>query len=401
MGTTSDKLKKLAATKSAIKTAIEGKGIEVADDATFAEYATTLADNVVTPLGQLGYSAEDEAVYADLQFDNSTLRSDLEYSNSLKGKYDGKYIYRSLFVSNYDIKFAPMINTKNGYDFYGMFNYANNLETVPLYDTSNASTMYWMFRHCQKLKTIPLLNTSKVSDMTGMFTDDTALQSVPLLDLSNCTVLSAMFNSCKALTEVPLFDISKATAINQMFSGCSSLKAVPKFDVSNVTEATQMCMSCSVLTDFAPTDFHSCQYFVYVFYGCTSLVTLPRLYTEKVEAIYSTFYGCTSLTTIDIDVMSCTNFNNTFYGCNKLTNATIRNIGTPETLTTMPLSAITAWGSGSDEARQTLVDSLLTYSFDRAAAGYDTMTIQLASAVKARLTTDEIAAITAKGYTIS
>lgn len=52
-------------------------------------------------------------------------------------------------------------------------------------------------------------------------------------------------------------------------------------------------------------------------------------------------------------------------------------------------------------ARQTLVDSLLTDSFDRAAAGYGTLTLQLSAEAFARLTSDEVAAITAKGYTIT
>jgi surface protein len=328
MGTTSDKLKKLAATKSAIKTAIEGKGIEVADDATFAEYATTLADNVVTPLGQLGYSAEDEAVYADLQFDNSTLRSDLEYSKSLMGKYDNQVQLNSTFA-NSSIKFAPMI------------------------DMRGTKQLLNLFYNCQELVAIPKWDTSTVTNPNVSFRSCFALAAIPLLNLSNCTTTS------------------------QLFRDCRSLKTIPQLDLSNTT-------TC-----------------FYLFCNCLKLETLPRLDTSKSESFAYAFYSCTILTTLDIDGTSCTNWANTFWGCNALTNATIRNIGTPETLTTMPLSAITAWGSGSDEARQTLVDSLLTYSFDRAAAGYDTMTIQLASAVKARLTTDEIAAITAKGYTIS
>lgn len=52
-------------------------------------------------------------------------------------------------------------------------------------------------------------------------------------------------------------------------------------------------------------------------------------------------------------------------------------------------------------ARQTLVDSLLTNSFDRAAAGYGTLTLQLSPEALARLTSDEVAAITAKGYTLT
>ena len=59
---------------------------------------------------------------------------------------------------------------------------------------------------------------------------------------------------------------------------------------------------------------------------------------------------------------------------------------------TVPLSA---------GARQSLIDTLITYSYDRATAGYSTCTITLYANTKALLTEDEIAQITAKGYTLA
>ena len=61
------------------------------------------------------------------------------------------------------------------------------------------------------------------------------------------------------------------------------------------------------------------------------------------------------------------------------------------------------WGIGEkySNSRQSLVDSLITYSYDRASAGYSTVNIQLNQNTKARLTESEIAQITAKGYTIA
>ena len=76
------------------------------------------------------------------------------------------------------------------------------------------------------------------------------------------------------------------------------------------------------------------------------------------------------------------NFNNTY----------LQNWGDESNTTTYPLSV---------GARQSLVDSLLTYSYDRAANGLSNCKIQLHSKVKARLTADEITAIQNKGYTIS
>lgn len=61
------------------------------------------------------------------------------------------------------------------------------------------------------------------------------------------------------------------------------------------------------------------------------------------------------------------------------------------------------WGDDTlmPGARQTLVDSLLTNSYNRAAAGYGAATIRLSECTAARLTDEEKAAIAAKGYTIT
>jgi hypothetical protein len=53
-----------------------------------------------------------------------------------------------------------------------------------------------------------------------------------------------------------------------------------------------------------------------------------------------------------------------------------------------------------EECRQSIVDSLLTYSKDRAAEGWATSTIYISTSALNLLTEEEIEAITAKGYTL-
>lgn len=74
------------------------------------------------------------------------------------------------------------------------------------------------------------------------------------------------------------------------------------------------------------------------------------------------------------------------------------------TLSELPynLTALNNWGTGSEENRQSLVKSLVENTVDRTKfSGAKPVTIQLDPAVKALLTSDEIAQITAKGYTIA
>jgi hypothetical protein len=95
-----------------------------------------------------------------------------------------------------------------------------------------------------------------------------------------------------------------------------------------------------------------------------------------------------------------TNMTYMFSSCSKLVFALIKNIG-KSSLETYDFSGASVWGMGGDENRQSLIDSLITYSYDRASNGLETAIIKLHKNVKALLTEEEIAQITAKGFTIA
>lgn len=81
----------------------------------------------------------------------------------------------------------------------------------------------------------------------------------------------------------------------------------------------------------------------------------------------------------------------------------LKNLG-QSTATSWGLSSFPNWGINDDkypDARQSLIDTLITYSYDRASAGMSACTVRLQSNIKSLLTEDEIAQITAKGFTIS
>ena len=95
-----------------------------------------------------------------------------------------------------------------------------------------------------------------------------------------------------------------------------------------------------------------------------------------------------------------------FSDCPKLKYFLCKDIGTQSSVTSVQFSyyKLTNWGVVDEEqpdAKQSLIDSLITYSYDRASAGFSACKITLSNNTKALLTEDEIAQITAKGYTIA
>lgn len=150
------------------------------------------------------------------------------------------------------------------------------------------------------------------------------------------------------------------------------------------------------LVYFPTIDWSNVSRFNYKFANCSRLQYVGKINGNKMNPNFTyTFQNCPALHTIelielDYAVINFTTFNGTDY----LTNLTCTNLGKIFQSTTFQLGNLQFW------SYQTMIDSLLNYSYDRSGET-DIITIELHADAKARLTDADIAAITAKGYTIA
>ena len=164
-----------------------------------------------------------------------------------------------------------------------------------------------------------------------------------------------------------------------MFINCSNLTSLDLsgLDTSAVTTMEEMFANCSHLTSLDLSGFN----------------------TSAVTNMYQMFFDCKSLTFLDLssfDTSAVTYMNFIFSGCSGLTSLILGpNFFKTPAVTSVALSPLTQW------TNDTVVTSLVTNSYDRAAAGLKTMTLPLSANTKAALTDEQKAAITAKGYTIA
>lgn len=205
---------------------------------------------------------------------------------------------------------------------------------------------------------IPLLelnpNTSNVTNMQNLFYG-CRLKSIPAINTQNVTDMSFMFRDCNKLSSVPVLDTSNVSNMSDMFFNCNSLVSVPLLNTGNVTDMNNM------------------------FWGCTSLAIVPMLDASKTRTIYSMFRNCSSLITL----------------------GGLKNLG---------MGYGTGWTANSNSLTLNLSDSpLLTHDslmnvinnlYDIKSKGVKTQTLQLGNTNKAKLTTEEIAIATNKGWNV-
>ena len=261
----------------------------------------------------------------------------------------GSGIAASILKIPEDMKFA---NTDAKYMFLG----CGNLIEIPLLDTSNVKNMSSMFSRCSKLTTIPLLNTSKVYSMEAMFEYCKSLVSIPLLDTSNVIEMNGMFSSCSNLTSIPLLNTSKARQMQHMFNSCYSLTSIPQLDTSNVTT------------------------FYNTFYNCNNLTDVPLLNASKATYMVNVFVGCSKLTN--------------FGGFENLGQAYSTTQSANYNAYTLDLRYNT---SLTYDSLMNVINNL----YDIKTKGCNSQQLVLGSTNLAKLTAEEIAIATSKGWTVS
>lgn len=392
---TADKLNKLITTKSAIKEAIQNKGVTVTDADTFASYADKISSissggggGYEFDFTVLGYNQEECKDANDIanvaitlgDFTQSQITEAIAYGKEL---YDGGYSITNENVDKDKLLFYPKLELPYMYNNSKVL-YIPNVEysSTGSYTQSSAYNNYFLY---------------KVGSINAVFTDShysyiffnncTSLREVGDINITGKVIpYSNFFQQCYALRKIGNMNTTGSTDFIYMFYNCSSLTSIPQLDTSSGTSFINMCNNCSSLTSIPQLDTSKGTNLASIFFNCSNLKRIEGISLKSLNK------------TVSYSYLTGKNF------MNQLRYALIKDIGTCTSMTSIDFTYWTVWGVDDEtntDARQSLVDSLLTYSFDRATAGYSTCTISLHDNTKAVLTEDEIAQITAKGYTIA
>ena len=343
---------------------------------------------------------------------NTETSQGVQKLNNFIKKYGTDFVYpkdMSHCFSNYEGERIPLLelnpNTSNVTNMEELFSGCRSLKSIPAMNTQNVTNMQLIFFQCEKLSSVPALDTSNVINMNQMFNNCKSLSSVPALDTSNVTEMTGMFNSCKSLSSVPALNTSNVTNMGLMFAGCESLTTVPLLNTSNVTEMGGMFSGCHSLVEIPTLDTSKGKFLAAMFAGCSSLKQIPLLNTKSCTDINGMFEGCTSLETVPIlDASNVGNISKIFKDCPSLVMlGGLKNLG---------MDYSSAYYIHANKREYTLdlsYSPLLTHDslmniinnlYDIKSKGVKPQTLQLGDTNKAKLTAEEIAIATNKGWNV-
>ena len=289
--------------------------------------------------------------------------------------------------------------TNMGSMFYGCRNLTSL--NVSNFNTSNVTDMSNMFYSCNKLTSLDVssFDTSKVTNMSYMFYDCSRLTSLDLsgFNTAKVTNMGTMFQNCNSLTSlegIGEWDTSSVTNMGSMFTGCSRLTSldVSGFNTSKVTNMSNMFYSCNKLTSLegiGEWDTSSVTNMSYTFYNCNNLTNLDvsSFNTSNVTDMSSMFDSCNNLTSLDLssfDTYKVTNMSNMFSYCNNLTSL--------DSMMNISISLNLSNTSLDTSSLLDVIDNLATVT--------TAQTLSLGTTLLAKLTEEQIAVATNKGWTV-
>ena len=245
-------------------------------------------------------------------------------------------------------------------------------------------------------------NTDSNKDILYMFTSPSYSSSTIqicirggniTINAPNCRLINYLFGNMYALNLEPLtININASESIYDIqrllynYAGEVNLNVS---NISNITDFSYLFYNNSLITKIKELDTSGGTNFDGMFSSCKKLIKIASISLKSLNTkiSYSYFTGYSNM--------------------DNLRYALLKDFGTGQRMTDASFIRWVNWGIEDETvplsagARQSLIDTLITYSYDRATAGYSTCTITLHADTKALLTEDEIAQITAKGYTLA
>jgi hypothetical protein len=110
--------------------------------------------------------------------------------------------------------------------------------------------------------------------LMSKFRNDKNLVFCPLVDTSKANNVTAMFSNCVNLIQVPLLDTGNVVHFDEMFYNCTSLSTIPQFNTSSLYSANLMLAGCSKLVSLPLMDFGKAEQLRSMLLACSELVEL-------------------------------------------------------------------------------------------------------------------------------
>ena len=149
------------------------------------------------------------------------------------------------------------------------------------------------------------LNCSSVTNLSFMCFNMYSLKVAEITPAPGLTSTASMFSSCNSLISLSMTGtLASLTNTNTMFQDCVALRTLDLFDTSAVVDMSNMFNNCSALQTVPLFNTANVTTMTHMFDSCRSLISIPAFNVVKVTDMSYMFYVCSSL--INATLSPCT-----------------------------------------------------------------------------------------------
>lgn len=297
---------------------------------------------------------------------------------------------------------------------YRTFASCNNLETYPKIDTSEVTSMEYCFSRNQALKECPYdfpacTSADYAFEYTSLKSIPDFITKVPSINyvfyhgsiptlgdvVFEASSVRCCFHHCYSLTTCGTVSFPNATQLLDCFNSCTSLVSFGGVVADKATSVRGFICECGNLETMGDFNCPSLTDIYGFAWNDAKLKKAPHFNSTKLQDIGRAYYKCTSLE--EIPGFDCTNVNDAGIfatSCPALTKVgALQNIKVSISFSDSPLLTV--------ESMMNIINSIYDFTGNGKTPGYNQGNLSLGSTNLAKLSDEQKAVATNKGWTLA